>query len=120
MKLQREDRQIEALAWYQRVVGDSAGNILMRMKAIAAEAMTLAREEGMARSDLHMIVEHACQGPPRGAADAVGALSLALLAYCEARGLSAERCERNELARVALLTVRPSRASEGGAVAQGD
>ena len=120
MKLQREDRQIEALAWYQRVFGEAAGNIPTRVKAIAAEAMTLAHEEGVGRADLHMMVEHACQGPPAGVADAVGALCLALLGYCEARGLSAERCERNELARVASVPVGTSRAGAAAAMAHRD
>jgi lambda repressor-like predicted transcriptional regulator len=118
MRLQREDRQIQALAWYQRVFGEGAGNIIARVKAIAAEAMSLAREEGVARSDLHMMVEQACHGPQRVAADAVGALSIVVLAYCEARGLSAEHCERNELARLMSLPMAPRRAAEP--VAQGD
>jgi len=115
MKLQREDRQIEALAWYQRVFGEGAENIIARVKAIAAEAITLAREEGLARADLHMMVEQAGQ---RRAADAVGALSIALLAYCEARGFSAEHCERNELARV--ISLAPICRRDANAAAGGD
>src|SRR5262249_38294508 len=96
MKLEREDRQIDALAWCQKEQGATAVDIVTRAKAVALEALALARREGL---DGSVLAEPA--GRPRDAADLVGAVSVALLAFCEARGLSADHCERNELARLA-------------------
>ena len=98
MKLEREDRQIEALASCQREHGAAAGDVFTRAKAVALEAIALARGEGL---DIAVLAEPAGHG--RDAADLVGAVSVALLAFCEARGLSADHCERNELARLSSL-----------------
>ena len=95
MKLEREDRQIEALAWCQRNHGRAAADVVPRVKAVALEALALARGEGLDPTALADPVCHA-----REVSDLVGALSVALLAFCEARGLSADHCERNELARL--------------------
>jgi hypothetical protein len=107
MKLAREDRQIEALDWCRRVGGRDAAYITVRASAVAAQAIALAQAEGLACADLHMLVECARRTPIREASDLIGGLSIALLAYCEARGLSADHCERNELARVLSLPLPP-------------
>ena len=120
MRLQRADRQIEALACCQRTFGRAAVEVIARVKAIAAEAITLARGEGLARSDILVLVEGVWQSLPREAADAVGGLSIALLAFCEARGLSADHCERNELARRLSLPSGPLREGEQRALGQGE
>jgi uncharacterized membrane protein len=104
MRLEREDRQIESLACCRRVGDGDAANVVARVRAIAAEAVALAGSAGMACADLHALVEQARQAPVREPCDLVGGLSVALLAFCEARGLSADHCERNELARVLSLS----------------
>jgi hypothetical protein len=100
MKLERQDRQIEALAWCQRMCGSDAARVIARAHAVAAEAIALAQAEGLGRSELHVLIERAGTDPIGEACDLVGSLSIALLAFCEARGLSADHCERNELARL--------------------
>jgi len=99
MKLEREDRQIEALACCQRTQGRGAADVVARARAVVFEAIALARAEGLA--DLSALAAPARR--PCDTADLVGALSVALLAFCEARGLSADHCERNELARLMTL-----------------
>ena len=105
MKLEREDRQIEALAWCRRMRGSEAARVMSRAYALAADAIALAQSEGLGHSELQVLIERTGADPVRKACDLVGSLSIALLAFCEARGLSADHCERNELARVLTLPV---------------
>jgi hypothetical protein len=109
MKLEREDRQIEALALCQRTRGSEGVRVIARAHAVAAEAIALAKAEGLGHSELHVLIERTCTDPVGKACDLVGSLSIALLAFCEARGLSADHCERNELARLLSLPVPDAR-----------
>ena len=108
MKLEREDRQIDALAWCRRIRGSDAARVMSRAYALAAEAIALAQSEGLGDSELQVLIERTGADPVRKACDLVGSLSIALLAFCEARGLSADHCERNELARVLSMPLSPS------------
>lgn len=71
-----------------------------RIARFIVEAVELAQAEGIAAELVHRIAEVVYARPPGKPIQEVGGVSLCLLAYCEARGISADLCEADEIERV--------------------
>lgn len=96
----RDDRQHRVLSWAEGVFGKAvARDMHERALRVFEEAAELAQCEGIEADLLHDIVAHVFHKPKGIPPQEAGGVAVTLLAYCEARGLSADRCERNEMAR---------------------
>ena len=104
--MSRDNRQRAVFQWVRDTFGDPSTVAGERVKRVLEEAAELAQSEGLTRDHARAIVDYVFGKPPGDPAQEVGGLGVTLLAYCESRGISADREERLEFERV--LAVDPA------------
>jgi hypothetical protein len=99
----RDARQRAVLQW----VGDTFGPLALapyeRAQRVLEEAVELGQAEGLTPERARAVVDHVYGKPPGDPAQEAGGLGVTLLAYCEARGLSADGEEVREFRRVLAI-----------------
>ena len=89
----RDMRQVEVYDWVCCAFGaPNANDITERVLRLFEETVELAQAEGLDPERLRAIVAHVYGKPPGDAAQEVGGIELTLLAYCSAKGISADEC----------------------------
>lgn len=102
--MMRDYRQSEVGTWILRCFGwDVAMNRRERVSRLLEEAVELAQAENLPIAEADRILRHVYAKPPGDPAQEVGGVSITLLGYCAAAGLSADQCEYLELHRVLSL-----------------
>lgn len=96
----REQRQARAYAWVKDVFGEEVAQVPERVARLLEEVIELAQSEGIPQEQIGKLVNHVYAKPVGRPEQEVGGVGLTLLAYCEAKGLSAEQSEVDELTRV--------------------
>lgn len=106
----RDERQRIVLGWVEATFGAGpAHDLHERAARIVEEAAELAQCEGVPADLLHEIVDHVYRKPAGKPWQEAGGVGVTLLAYCEARAVSAEQCEREEFARAVAAPKAKSR-----------
>lgn len=106
----RDERQSTVARWTRETLGDATMTSGERALRFFEEACELAQAEGLTTEQCAALVAHVFGKPAGDPAQEVGGVSVTLLAYCEARGFSADAAEARELARV--LAIDPQRFRE--------
>ena len=106
----RQRRQRTVYAWAAATFGAATMSPVERALRLVEEVVELAQAEGLAPELVRAVLDHVYAKPPGDRAQEVGGVGVTLLAYCEARGLSADAEEARELARV--LAIDPERFRE--------
>ncbi len=100
----RTERQQIVHDWVRSIFGSEiALSVPERVARFLEEAVELAQAEHMPIEAVLRLVQHIYAKPPGEPYQEVGGVSVTLLAYCAAAGLSAEECECTEIARVLAL-----------------
>jgi hypothetical protein len=101
--MNRDNRQRAVLQWVSDTFGQPSLTPMERAFRVLEEAVELAQAEGMARERAIDIVEYVFRKPPGTHSQEAGGLGVTLLAYCEARDLSADAEEAREFDRVMAI-----------------
>lgn len=101
--MSRNIRQRGVFQWVRETFGDPSTAPSERVKRVLEEAVELAQAEGMTQDHALAIVGYVFGKPKGDPAQEVGGLGVTLLAYCEARGLSADAEEAREFERVLAI-----------------
>lgn len=96
----RDTRQTQVRQWVERCWGPEAVSVNERVERFFEEAAELAQAEGIDPRRLQEIIGHVYQKDAGEPAQEVGGIGTTLLAYCAAKGISADDCERRELTRI--------------------
>jgi len=96
----RDRRQAAILDWTQRTFGHATTAIAERINRFIEESVELAQAEGMPIDVLRSIVDHVYAKKPGDPFQEAGSVGVTLLAYCSAKGISAEAAEVAETHRV--------------------
>jgi hypothetical protein len=97
----RNYRQQVVAEWVRdRLSVEAATSLVERVLRVLEEATELAQAEGLLCDRALAVVEHVYQKPPGDGAKEVGGLAVTLLAYCAARGISADEAEVREIERI--------------------
>lgn len=97
----RDARQLDATAWCARTFGkENVDNKVERARRFIEEAVELVQAAGLDAAAVTDIVSHVYSKPAGQPAQEAGGVGITLLILCERFGLSADDCERRELARV--------------------
>jgi hypothetical protein len=102
----RDARQRAVLQWVGGTFGPLARTPYERAQRVLEEAVELGQAEGLTPERTRAVVDHVYGKPPGDPAQEAGGLGVTLLAYCEARGLSADGEEVREFDRV--LSIDPA------------
>jgi hypothetical protein len=96
----RNERQALVYRW----VGDTFGYANLetkeRCKRFIEEAIELAQAEGLTDEQVRALVAYVYEKPSGAVYQEVGGVGTTLLAYCEAKGVSADQAEEDEFRRV--------------------
>ena len=103
MNRERDDRQRATFQWVADTFGAPSTVSIERAFRVLEEAAELAQAEGMTVERAIDIVRYVFGKPAGDPAQEVGGLGVTLLAYCEARGLSADAEEQREFDRVLAI-----------------
>ena len=117
--LHRDDRQEQVRDWVVRCWGEGAVSVVERVERFFEEAAELAQAEGIDPYRLQEIIGHVYQKDAGQPAQEVGGIGTTLLAYCAAKGISADECERRELSRILGKPVDHFRARHDAKVRSG-
>lgn len=117
--LHRDDRQEQMRDWVVRCWGEGAVSVVERVERFFEEAAELAQAEGIDPYRLQEIIGHVYQKDAGQPAQEVGGIGTTLLAYCAAKGISADECERRELSRILGKTADHFRARHAAKVQSG-
>jgi len=98
--LTRDLRQAAVYKWVCETFGPQNAGVMERVRRFFEEATELAQAEGLTTEQVHAIVSHVYGKPPGDAPQEVGGIGTTLLAYCAAKGISADKFEAAEFARV--------------------
>jgi hypothetical protein len=115
----RDDRQRAVIEWVSATFGPRALAPHKRAQRVLEEAVELAQAEGMTGDLVIAVVQHVYGKSAGDPAKEAGDLGLTLLAYCAARGLSAEDEEVATFSRVQAIDPAYFRARHGLKVAAG-
>lgn len=115
----RDDRQEQVRDWVVRCWGDGAVSVVERVERFFEEAAELTQAEGISRDRLTEIIRHVYDKEPGQPPQEVGGIGTTLLAYCAAKGISADECERRELSRILGRPVDHFRARHDAKVRSG-
>lgn len=115
----RDDRQEQVRDWVVRCWGDGAVSVNERVERFLEEAFELAQAEGILWPRLHQISCKVYDKEPGEPSQEVGGIGTTLLAYCAAKGISADECERRELTRILNKPVDHFRARHAAKVQSG-
>lgn len=96
----RDQRQRRVFDWVVETFGSANANVQERTRRLLEEAIELAQAEGLSLVEILNLAEHVYGKPPGAPAQEAGGIGATLLAYCEAKGLSADGCEDAEVQRV--------------------
>lgn len=99
--LSREQRQLIVTDWCRRAfASESQENRGKRVLRFFEEAMELFQAEGGSREQVEALLDRVFARPAGDPGQEVGGVSVTLLSYCSAAGLSADECEAAEIERV--------------------
>lgn len=101
--MERDARQKLVLEWVKNTFGPATTGSHERALRLLEEAIELVQAEGITRSEVEAIIDHVFRKPPGKPEQEAGAVGVTLLAYCEARGFSADAAERIEYERVSKI-----------------
>lgn len=97
----RDDRQRLVTDWCENTFGaESAGDRRKRVLRFLEESLELFQAEGGDMEQASALLERVYSRPPGNPRQEVGGVSVTLLSYCSAAGLSADQCELEEINRV--------------------
>jgi hypothetical protein len=100
----RDYRQTRIHEWGARAFGrDHMNDPVVRAARFLEEACEFAQAAGLSEGHALRALAHVYARPAGNPAQEAGGVGLTLLALCTALGLSADLCERDELARVESL-----------------
>jgi hypothetical protein len=99
----RDARQRAVLQWVGDTFGSPALTPYERARRVLEEAVELGHADGLTPERARDVVAHVYGKPPGDPAQEAGGLGVTLLAYCEARGLSADGEEVREFRRVLAI-----------------
>lgn len=106
----RNDRQRLVTDWCERTFGtESAGDPGKRVLRFLEEALELFQAEGGDMEKANALLKRVYSRPPGDPRQEVGGVSVTLLSYCSAAGLSADQCEVEEINRVLDRPVEEAR-----------
>jgi hypothetical protein len=97
---ERDARQKQIFDWAVRCFGEIATDLQERVRRQLEEALELAQAEKLDKQEAHDLIEYVYSRPHGEPKQEVGGILITLLAYCEAKGISAEQCEVVELTRI--------------------
>ena len=115
----RDARQTQVRQWVERCWGAEAVSVNERVERFFEEAVELMQAEGMDPARLAEITTHVYAKAPGDPVQEVGGIGTTLLAYCAAKGISADDCERRELTRILGKPVEHFRARHAAKVDSG-
>ncbi len=101
----RDERQAQVYLWVRSTFGIPNANVTERALRLFEEVAELTQAEGIDPVRLGAIIAHVYGKPVGDAVQEVGGIGTTLLAYCEAKGISADLAEERELQRV--LAIEP-------------
>lgn len=101
----RDERQAAVYRWVGDTFGVANLETQERCKRFIEEAIELAQAEGLTEEQVCTIVAYVYERPPGEPYQEAGGVGTTLLAYCEAKDISADRAEADEFSRV--LGMRP-------------
>jgi hypothetical protein len=102
--MSRARRQSQVYGWCASTFGESVAlDMVERVRRLLEEAAELAQVDGLSEDSAVKLIRHVYSKPPGKRAQEVGGVGVTLLAYCEAAGLSADYCERDEIDRILSL-----------------
>lgn len=97
---ERENRQASVFEWAVHCFGDIARNLHERVSRQLEEALELAQAEGLDKQRAHDLIEYVYSRPAGDPAQEIGGILITVMAYCGAKGLSAQECEVREYKRI--------------------
>ena len=98
--MNRDERQAAVLDWVRTTFGQATLTGSERAMRVLEEALELFQAEGLDLDKALAIARHVYGRPLGDPAQEVGGLGVTLLAYCGAKGISADGEEARELERV--------------------
>ena len=98
--MNRDERQAAVLDWVRTTFGPATLTGSERAMRVLEEALELFQAEGLDLDKALAIARHVYGRPLGDPAQEVGGLGVTLLAYCGAKGISADGEEARELERV--------------------
>jgi hypothetical protein len=101
----RDERQACVYDWVRSTFGPANQDSHERARRFFEEAAELAQAEGVTGHELRSILEHVLAKPPGIPEQEAGGVGTTLLAYCAAKGFSADAAELHEFERVLALPV---------------
>ena len=100
----REARQAVVGQWVESTFGRSSlTNLEERVTRVLEEAVELAQSEGLSEEKAKDLVQYVYSRPKGDPAQEAAGVSICVLAYCWAKGFSAEVLEEVELERVLAI-----------------
>ena len=99
----RDERQALVYEWVCRTFGTPNAGVVERVLRLFEETVELAQAEGLTPERLHAVIAYVYGKPPGDAPQEVGGIGTTLLAYCAAKGISADKFELAELERVLAI-----------------
>lgn len=103
MSTERDERQRRVYDWVRTTFGLANQDAHERALRFFEEAAELAQAEGIPEEELLRVVQHVCAKPAGRPEQEAGGAGTTLLAYCEAKGFSADEAERQEFERVLAI-----------------
>ena len=101
LSMERLERQTTAHQWCVAAFGEGhATSVPQRGVRLAEEAVEAAQAAGVPREMVHQLVDYVYDREPGELRQELGGLGITILALAAAAGLSADKCERDELTRV--------------------
>lgn len=108
--LSRTERQEVVTDWCRRAFGpESQQDRGKRALRFLEEALELYQSEGGSRALAEALLDRVYARPAGEPAQEVGGVSVTLLSYCSAAGLSADECEAAEIQRVLVRSLDKAR-----------
>jgi hypothetical protein len=103
LRSRRDRRQKEIYAWVVATFGKENAVITERVLRLFEEVVELAQAEAVPPVALHGLISHVYGKAPGKPEQEAGGIGTTLLAYCAARGFSADDAEAAEAARVLAI-----------------
>lgn len=96
----RDERQADVYRWVGETFGLANLETQERCKRFIEEAIELCQAEGLTDAQVCSILVYVYDKEPGEVSQEVGGVGTTLLAYCEAKGISADEAEKKEFMRV--------------------
>lgn len=100
LRERRDRRQKEIFDWVVSTFGVANATVEERVLRLFEEVVELAQAEALSAVQLHALIAHVYGKEPGKPEQEAGGIGTTLLAYCAARGFSADDAEAAEAARV--------------------